>query len=72
MQSTPLLRRLEAIGGATQGERDLLANLPGTTRHFQAHQDIVSIGDRPSVVCLMLEGMSCRYKHSSDGKRSVP
>jgi CRP-like cAMP-binding protein len=69
--SSPLLRRLEAIAAPTQGERDVLANLPGTTRHYQAHQDIVSDGDRPSVVCLMLEGMACRYKISADGKRQI-
>jgi CRP-like cAMP-binding protein len=71
LPATPLLRRLEAIGAATQAERDLLANLPGTTRHYEAHQDIVSDGDRPSVVCLMLEGMACRYKLSADGKRQI-
>src|SRR5215217_5953341 len=68
---TPLLRRLEAIGAPTQDERDVLANLPGTTRHYEARQDIVSVGDVPSVVCLMLEGMACRYKVSADGKRQI-
>jgi CRP-like cAMP-binding protein len=71
MPTTPLLRRLEAIGAPTQDERDLLANLPGTTKHYAAHQDIVREGDRPSNVCLVLEGMACRYKHSADGKRHI-
>ena len=71
MDTTPLLRRLEAIGAPTDAERELLANLPGTTKHYQAHEDIVRIGDRPSVVCLMLEGMAYRYKHSADGKRQM-
>jgi CRP-like cAMP-binding protein len=71
VSTTPLLRRLEAIGASTQAERDLLANLPGTTKHYDAHYDIVSDGDRPSVVCLILEGMACRYKISADGKRQI-
>jgi CRP-like cAMP-binding protein len=71
MSTALLLRRLEAIGASTEAERDLLANLPGTTRHYLAHQDIVSDGDRPSVVCLMLDGMACRYKISADGKRQI-
>jgi CRP-like cAMP-binding protein len=71
LSSTPLLRRLEAIGASTQEERDLLANLPGTTRHYEAHQDIVRQGDRPSNVCLLIEGMACRYKFSTDGKRHI-
>src|SRR5215210_4463613 len=71
LDTAPLLRRLEAIGTPTPAERDLLANLPGTTRHYEAHQDIVSEGDQPSVVCLMLDGMACRYKISADGKRQI-
>jgi CRP-like cAMP-binding protein len=71
LSSTPLLRRLEAIGASTQEERDLLANLPGTTRHYDAHQDIVRQGDRPSNVCLLIEGMACRYRFSTDGKRHI-
>src|SRR5215212_8078001 len=71
LPTTPLLRRLEAIGAPTQAERDLLVNLPGTTRQYEAQHDIVSEGDRPSVVCLMLEGMACRYKVSADGKRQI-
>jgi CRP-like cAMP-binding protein len=71
LDTTPLLRRLEAIGAPTDAERELLANLPGSTRHYQAHEDIVRIGDRPSVVCLMVEGMACRYKVSADGKRQI-
>jgi CRP-like cAMP-binding protein len=71
MPTTPFLRRLEAIGTVTQDERDLLANLPGTTRYYEARQDIVSYGDVPSAVCLMLEGMACRYRVSADGKRQI-
>ena len=71
MDTAPLLRRLEAIGTPTAAERDVLANLPGTTRHYEAHHDIVRQGDRPSVVCLLIEGMACRYKHSIDGKRHI-
>ena len=66
-----LLRRLEAVAEPTPGEREILSNLPGTVKHYRAHDDIVRLEDRPSVVCLMLEGMTARYKISADGKRQI-
>jgi CRP-like cAMP-binding protein len=29
------------------------------------------MGEQPSVVCLMVEGIACRYKISADGKRQI-
>jgi CRP-like cAMP-binding protein len=66
-----LLRRLQAIATPNEEERSLLSSLSGTVRQFRAHDDIVRIGDVPSVVCLLLEGMACRYKVSADGKRQI-
>jgi CRP-like cAMP-binding protein len=66
-----LLRRLEAVAKPTSAERSVLSSLPGSVKHYRAHDDIVRIGDRPSVVCLMLDGMSARYKVSADGKRQI-
>jgi CRP-like cAMP-binding protein len=66
-----LLRRLQAIATPSEEERSVLSSLSGTTRQFRAHDDIVRIGDVPSVVCLLLEGMACRYKVSADGKRQI-
>jgi CRP-like cAMP-binding protein len=71
MDTTILLRRLEAIAAPTGEERAVLASLPGTTRQYRAHEDIVREGDKPSVVCLMLDGIACRYKISADGKRQI-
>jgi len=66
-----LLRRLQAIAAPSEEERSVLSSLSGTVRQFRAHDDIVRIGDVPSVVCLLLEGMACRYKVSADGKRQI-
>jgi CRP-like cAMP-binding protein len=66
-----LLRRLQAIATPSEEERSVLSSLSGTVRQFRAHDDIVRIGDVPSVVCLLLEGMACRYKVSADGKRQI-
>lgn len=71
MDTTILLRRLEAVATPTEEERAVLSSLSGTIRQFRAHDDIVHIGDKPSVVCLVLEGVACRYKVSADGKRQI-
>src|SRR5215217_5630036 len=71
VDTTVLLRRLEAVADPTPEEREILSSLPGTIREYSAHDDIVRVGDRPSAVCLMLEGMTCRYKLSPDGKRQI-
>jgi len=71
VDTSVLLRRLEAIAEPTAEEWLVLSSLPGTIKEYRAHQDIVRVGERPSVVCLMLEGMTCRYKVSADGKRQI-
>jgi CRP-like cAMP-binding protein len=71
VDSTFLLRRLEAIATPTAEERAVLSSIPGTIRQFRAHDDIVRLGDRPSVVCLIVEGIAARYKVSADGKRQI-
>lgn len=71
MDTGILLRRLQAIATPSEEERSVLSSLSGTVRQFRAHDDIVRIGDVPSVVCLLLEGMACRYKVSADGKRQI-
>ena len=71
MKTNVLLHRLEAVAIPTPAERAVLGSLPGTEKRYRAHDDIVRIGDRPSVVCLMLDGMTARYKVSADGKRQI-
>ena len=38
---------------------------------LKADQDIVRIGDRPSQCCLLMEGYTCVYKLTSEGKRQI-
>ena len=71
MDVGPLLRKLEATGTPTDEERRALSQLPGTVRVFAAREDIVRQGDRPDVVCLLLEGFACRYTVVPSGKRQI-
>ena len=71
MDTTILIKRLEAIGTLSQDERDALSAIPATLREVAADHDIVRERDRPSVTCLILEGLACRYKVTDAGKRQI-
>jgi len=67
----PLLRKLQSIGNPTYVEQQALAGLPVTIKMLDAQEDIVREGDRPVIVCLILEGFACRYATVSSGRRQI-
>jgi CRP-like cAMP-binding protein len=66
-----LIRKLEAINPLSDDERDAIRALPFLARDFAPDQDIVSIGDRPSASCVIVEGWVCRYKITPSGGRQI-
>jgi CRP-like cAMP-binding protein len=38
---------------------------------LRADQDIVRVGERPSQCCLIIEGHTCRYNMTAEGKRQI-
>jgi CRP-like cAMP-binding protein len=67
----PLLRKLESIGDPSEAEHQALASLRPTIKMFGAREDIVREGERPSIVCLILEGFACRYAMVPSGRRQI-
>src|SRR5215213_1598159 len=67
----PLIRKLESIFSLSDDERTALDSMPMQVMSLRADQDIVREGDRPSRCCLLLEGYSCTYKMTGDGKRQI-
>lgn len=67
----PLLRKLESIGDPTPAEHRALADLRMTIKVFDAQEDIVREGERPSIVCLILEGFACRCATVPSGRRQI-
>lgn len=67
----PLLRKLQSIADPTDAEHRALADLRPTIKVLDAHGDIVREGDRPSIVCLILEGFACRYTTVPSGRRQI-
>jgi CRP-like cAMP-binding protein len=68
---TLMIRKLDSIFPLSEEERQALQDLPMQITVFKADQDIVRIGDRPSQCCLLLEGYTCVYKLTSEGKRQI-
>jgi CRP-like cAMP-binding protein len=69
--NTLMIRKLESIFTLADEEKQALQDLPIQTLSLKAGQDIVRIGDRPSQSCLILEGFTCVYKLTSEGKRQI-
>jgi CRP-like cAMP-binding protein len=69
--SSPLIRKLEQLYPLTHEERSVLESACTRQLQFGADEDMVREGDKPSDCNLLLEGMSCRYKILSNGKRQI-
>jgi CRP-like cAMP-binding protein len=66
-----LFRKLAAVSGITDGEKQAIAALPYAPREFAADQDIVKIGELPSETFTIVEGWVCRYKMLPEGGRQI-
>ena len=69
--ATLLIKKLESIAVLSEEEKRVVNKLRGTIKTLAAHEDVVSEGDRPSHVCLLIEGFACRYKIVENGKRQI-
>jgi CRP-like cAMP-binding protein len=69
--NTLMIRKLESIARLSDEEKQALHDLPVQVQVLKADQDIVRIGDRPSQSCLLLEGFTCVYKLTTEGKRQI-
>jgi CRP-like cAMP-binding protein len=67
----PLLRKLQSVSDPTHAEQQALASLRPTIKVLDAQEDIVREGDRPTIVCLILEGFACRYATVPSGRRQI-
>jgi CRP-like cAMP-binding protein len=68
---TLMIRKLESIFPLLEEERQALQGLPVQVAVVKADQDLVRVGDRPSQCCLLIEGFTCVYKLTAEGKRQI-
>lgn len=63
--------KLEAFTKLSADDRMALAQASRNLRFVDARRDLVSEGDKPRFVHLILDGWACRYKQLPDGKRQI-
>jgi CRP-like cAMP-binding protein len=68
----PLVRKLEQFVRMSHQDRHLLdAAARENRRYIAPRQDIISEGEQPTCVNLILSGWGCRYKMLEDGRRQI-
>lgn len=72
MSDNRLLRKLRAFAALPAASEEAVCKLAGQrVRTLSAGDDIISEGDDPKTIHLMLEGWACRYKTLEDGRRQI-
>lgn len=66
-----LTRKLENFGRLIDEDRAFLDEVVKTVRRVPARTDLISEGDAPSDVHLILQGFACRNKITPDGDRQI-
>jgi len=66
-----MIRKLESIVSLSDAEKQALQELPVQVESLKSEQDIIRIGEHASRSCLLLEGFTCAYKLTADGKRQL-
>jgi CRP-like cAMP-binding protein len=67
----PLIAKLETLVPLSEVDRNTLRRLCGSVREIPARSDIISEGDRPEYVHVMLSGWAARYKILPNGSRQI-
>jgi CRP-like cAMP-binding protein len=63
--------KLEAFTRLSADDKAALAQVSRNVRSVEARRDLISEGDKPRFVHLVLDGWGCRYKQLPDGKRQI-
>lgn len=66
-----LLRHFSTIGTFSNEDAAALRYVPARVVEFERHQNILSVGDKPGFVAVVLKGWLCRYSSTRNGHRQV-
>lgn len=69
--SNPFLRKIAYGADLTTEDRELILALTSQRRVAPARTDLISEGEEPSNVHLVMSGYACRYKVLADGRRQI-
>ncbi len=71
MRADPLICKLEQFTKISDSEKRLIEDAISDIVDYAPRQDIISQGDRPEHVHLLLEGWAGRYKLLPEGERQI-
>lgn len=72
MSGISFVRKLESFQSfSKESEAAILALAGQRTRILKAGEDLISEGDEPRTIYLILDGWACRYKTLDDGRRQI-
>jgi len=72
MTGACLIAKLDAFTRHSQSDADAIHGMAArVVRFLPSGEDIVSEGDEPRTVNLILDGWACRYKMLDDGRRQI-
>jgi CRP-like cAMP-binding protein len=71
LMPNPLVRKLEHGARLSQDEKALIEDLILRAETVEAHRDLISEGDAPDLVHVIVAGFACRYKTLPDGGRQI-
>jgi CRP-like cAMP-binding protein len=63
--------KLQAFTKLSADDRAALVELSRNYSYIEARHDLISEGEKPRFVYIMLDGWACRYKQLPDGKRQI-
>jgi CRP-like cAMP-binding protein len=63
--------KLQAFTKLSTEDCEALAQLSRNFRFVEARRDLITEGDKPRSVHLVLDGWACRYKQLPDGRRQI-
>ena len=70
-RANPLVTKLSAPVDLSDEDREAADSICRDIREVQARRDIISDGDRPQFVHVIMEGWAARYKVVPDGSRQI-
>ena len=68
---SPVIAKLGRFVPLSDAERDALYQISSNARVHRRGTDLISQGDKPTSVFLLLEGWAFRYKHLANGDRQI-
>ncbi|WP_245271312.1 cyclic nucleotide-binding domain-containing protein [Mesorhizobium sp. LNJC372A00] len=66
-----LIRKLQAISELAESDIATLGNISIQEKRYQANEDILREGDKPSLSFVVLEGLIGSIKLTGEGKRQI-